>query len=144
MEPAKQRKRWGLKPVTLAILALALIAGLTWQLRSPTPHEFGSLDEFSAVWLSTPEEKRYKLLPWLLGDTPARHTEYDIAKTQLTGLTRSEIHSYLGSEDEEGVIYYRVGTIEDDFFGNLIVPKADALEIQFDDNDVVAGVNTVS
>lgn len=125
----------------LPVLLIGLVAAIYFN--TVDRYEYEDLHDFSVEWKSCPDEDRYKMVGWLLDAEPQRHTIYPVNQTRLDGLSRSEVIQYLGKGNSDGTHYY-LGTIEDDFLGNLFVPKTDHLIIDYDANDIVSHVETIS
>ena len=133
---------------TVALLTIVAVA-IPYSNRIFVP-SFGSLESFSKEWKNTAENDRHRLLKWILGKRPNRHTDY--YETRLHALTRDEINQVLGTDCSEfdSTRYYQVGSIEfnvlDDWILYWLFPvgKHDHLRLEFDDNDRVSVVATGS
>ena len=129
--------------LALMFAAITALAGAVWVKTRPAK-SYADMDAFSAAWKACPEEDRHEMLDWLLGQEPARHTLYPANQTRLSGMSRDEVIRYLGPSDSTVKDFYDVGTIEDDFFGNLVIKKWDVLLIEYDENNIVLSVETIS
>jgi len=147
---AKQARTW--LGIALLFAALAVAGSLLVTSLLNRPAQFKSLDDFSAAWKQTPEQDRHKLLAWLLGQPPARHTTYPAHQTKLFGLKQAQVEKLLGVDPSpitmNGVTvnYYDVGSIESDSVGFYIpgFGKWDSLEIQYDQDGNILKISTIS
>ncbi|MCC6683175.1 MAG: hypothetical protein IT445_19950 [Phycisphaeraceae bacterium] len=110
---------------------------------------FSTLQQFSAQWLKTPEDDRHKLLEWLLGQPPARHTVYSLQQTRLAGLNHQQVEALPGAVPQFSAdrMYYSIGSIEMDPVGRYVISgsaKRDVLQITFDQHGNVIKVETTS
>ena len=134
--------------LSLALLAVAFITisalgSVVW-IKTRPPKSYTDMDAFSVAWKACPEEDRHKMLDWLLGHEAKRDTSYPIESSHLYGLSRDEVLQYLGPNQSAGGTTYFIGSIDNDFLGNLIVPKRDHLVIGFDTNGIVSRMGTTS
>lgn len=137
------KKTLTLTALAVMFLALATLAGVVWSKTRPA-RSYADMDAFSVEWLACPEEDRHEMLEWLLGQQPKRHTVYPADQTQLAGMSRESVIRYLGQSRSTVKDFYDVGTIEDDFFGNLVVKKWDVLLIEYDESGIIESIETIS
>ena len=141
----------------LIILVLCISAVVAFTLFNRKSPSFDSLDEFSTAWNATPVKDRHRIVGWLLGTTPRRHTTYPLENCKLRGLTKEEVVAILGpttvweggnvsipakeiSYEIPYEVYYPLGSIE---YAPLHL-KQDDLHIEFDENGVVRKVDITS
>lgn len=117
-------------------LLIAALASVVWFKTRPAK-SYADMDAFSAAWKACPEEDRHELLDWLLGQEATGHTRFQVANSQLQGLTRQEVIKYLGAGDSNGT-HYSIGPVDSGFITDLIYPITQHLLFDYDDNDVIS------